>query len=363
MTMPPVVWYGIQGEGRGHATRSQTLVRAMRDHGLAVRIFTGGDALDFFAGDPGLVEIPLLRFKHWNGRISALRTLLANLPLAPQLCGMVGSVGRLIDSVDPMHPPAIVISDFEPFLARWAVRHSIPWMAIDHQHALTDTVLPAGALRTEWEGRILASMVEWLVPAPKRVISSFHHFPVRPTNDSVFVGCFLRNEILRATPSDRGHACAYLKDESMLLRVAHLAEKLPDLQWEVWSEGQAAMPPNATLRKPHPTDFIRSLSSCRWLLTTAGNQLLGEALSLGKPILAIPTPGQTEQRFNAMALADSECGDWCSEAELSQERLEGFLCGIARFSDSCVRRNRDPIQLDGTSRALEVVLGELASAR
>jgi len=339
------------------------LATSLRQKGCEIRLFAGGDALEIVGADPELVEIPSLRFHRHQRAVSPWLTLKSNLPYAPELFGMNGPVSASLDQAGKQGRPDLVISDFEPFLPRWATKNGIPWMSIDHQHALTDTLLPKRSVLLGLEGRVLGRFVEWLVPSKDRIVSSFHHFRAKPGSSARFVGCFLRQEVLEAIPSDRGHVCVYLKDPDLLDRVAHLARSRPELNFEIWTDSVLPLPPNATRKTPHPVDFLQSLSSCHWLLTTAGNQLLGEALRLEKPILAIPAPGQTEQIFNALALVDSGCGDWCQPADLTSNRIDAFLASRPAYAQACKRRNADPDQVDGTAAATNFVLERLRSAR
>jgi len=359
----PRIWYSVQGEGRGHASRALTLSASLRERGCDVHLFAGGDAQELLGSDPQLVKIPSLGFHRAGTRISLALTLFAHLRHTTELLGQHGAVSGIFDQARQHGAPDLVVSDFEPFLPRWADRNRIPWMSIDHQHALTDTVLPRVSPLIDLEGRILSAAVDWLVPSRHRMVSSFHHFPARAGSAARFVGCFLRPEIARAVPTDRGHVCVYLKDPDLLGKVAHLAASRPDLVFEIWTDSVLALPPNATRRAPHPVDFLRSLSSCRWLLTTAGNQLLGEALRLEKPVFAIPAPGQTEQIYNALALVDSGCGDWCLPESLTPDRIELFLGSHRKFARACRLRRANADEVDGTRAATDFVMEVARSTR
>jgi uncharacterized protein (TIGR00661 family) len=357
----PRIWYGVQGDGRGHASRALTLATALRERGCQVTFFAGNEALDLLGSDPQLVRIPSLGFHRRARKISLFQTLRCNLRHLPELCGTRGPVADIFDRFRQHGSPHLVLSDFEPFLPRWANRHRIPWMSIDHQHALTDTHLPRLGGRLELEGRILSAFVEWLVPSRHRIVSSFHHFRKRSQSHARFVGCFLRPEFAKARSTDDGHACVYLKDPDLLERVAQLATTRPDIRFEIWTDSVIPLPANAVRRAPHPVDFLHSLASCRWLLTTAGNQLLGEALRLEKPILAIPAPGQTEQIYNALALVESGCGDWSHMDALDSGRLDRFLATLPEFLCACRTRNLETDLVDGTEAATNFVMERLDS--
>src|SRR5690606_13403624 len=90
----------------------------------------------------------------------------------------------------------------------------------------------------------------------------------------------------------------------------------PDRAFEVFSdwtrEWSEPMPRNVTLRPVSRAGFLESLSACHAVLTTAGNQVLGEAAWLGKPVLALPETGVLEQALNARALEAGGCGMACA---------------------------------------------------
>jgi hypothetical protein len=352
---PALIWYGVQGEGRGHATRSKVVIEALRAEGCAVRVFTGGDAMDLFPGERDLEEIPLLRF-HFGagGRLDFMATAARNLKPLRGILRRSSPAHENLRRLASRTPPDLVISDFEPLLGRFATRSNIPWISVDHQHILTDTVLPN--LGRGPELLLLARLSEWLVPAPVRVVSSFHHFPLRPGSRARLVGCFLRQGFARRPVRDEGHVCAYLKEPGMLAPVLGAMAGMPETAFHLWCAGTAITPENVRLSKPCSETFLDDLATCSWLLTTAGNQLLGEALALGKPVLAIPVPGQTEQALNAAALEASGCGRSTALHLLEPNLIRSFQSGLDGFGAACRRRNRDDAMVDGTSAVLETVL-------
>jgi len=77
--------------------------------------------------------------------------------------------------------------------------------------------------------------------------------------------------------------------------------------------------------------FIEDLATSRALITTAGNQLLGEALYLGKPVLAIPEERNYEQQINGHFLEMTGAG-WSVEAgRISEKTVRSFMENIDRF--------------------------------
>lgn len=354
------ILYGVQGEGRGHATRSLRIVEALLREGHEVLVLTGGDALPVLAPVLGnrILEIPLLRYRYnARGTLCPWRTLAHNLgPLA-----RMAFRNLALETAVRRFKPRIAISDFEPIACRLARTFRLPLVAVDHQHFLTETELPrlrgfGNALMLplyRFGTRVLSG---W----PRRVVvSSFHHFPRKRDSRAVFVGPFLSDEVRALKPRDAGHLTVYLKRPQYLKPLLALIASRPDRNFEVFSswdrEWAEPLPRNARLRTVSRTAFLESLASAHALVTTAGNQVLGEAIWLGKPVLAIPEAGVLEQALNARALEASGCGMACDPGDLSatawerfEERRVEFLRGLRAF------RDRHPAY-DGLDATLRVI--------
>ncbi len=354
------ILYGVQGEGRGHATRSLRVLQALLGEGHEVLVLTGGDAIPVLAPILGnrIVEIPILRYRYnYHGSLCPWRTLFHN----------IGPLFRMafrnlaLESFVQRFKPVVALSDFEPVTCRLARIFRMPLVAVDHQHFLTETRLP----RLRGLGNLLALPVyrlgtHLLSGWPRRVIvSSFHHFPRKRGSRAVFVGPFLAEELRVLQPRDDGHVTVYLKRPQYLKTLLLLVAAFPDRTFEVFSswekEWAEPLPRNARLRPVSRAAFLESLASAHALVTTAGNQVLGEAIWLGKPVLAIPEVGVLEQTLNARALEESGCGMVCDLRDLTAEtwvRFEdlrvGFLRGLQLF------RDRHP-DYDGLQATLRVV--------
>ena len=77
------------------------------------------------------------------------------------------------------------------------------------------------------------------------------------------------------------------------------------------------------------------------MITTAGNQLIGEAFYLRKPCLAFPEPGNTEQHINAALIQQSGGGLATSHRRFSVELLAGFLGDLdAYYFPTCAAESQ-----------------------
>jgi uncharacterized protein (TIGR00661 family) len=103
--------------------------------------------------------------------------------------------------------------------------------------------------------------------------------------------------------------------------------------------------------------FIEDLAACRCMVSAAGNQLIGEALHLGKPMLVLPERAHAEQFMNSHFLAGMGCGDFALLEQVTRERVRGFFDGLDRF-----RPALEGVQgrMDGTPDVVRVIEHRIA---
>ncbi len=105
--------------------------------------------------------------------------------------------------------------------------------------------------------------------------------------------------------------------------------------------------------KPLSPGFVRDLARCSCIISTAGHQLISEALCLGKPVLAVPEPGQYEQSINALYLERMGGGRRCHWKALSAERVREFV-------DSATPR--PPRPTGGAAEVAKLIRAELVAS-
>ena len=222
--------------------------------------------------------------------------------------------------------PDLIISDFEPVLPRVGRRLGIPFLSVDHQHFLLAcdiTELPP-SLRphTAW----MAAFVKMFAPEgpSETVISSFFPYRMRPRYAfAKQVGVMMRRNILDALPEDHGHLVAYVRRPETIDLVPHL--RCLGHPVRVYGLGEHSSVDNVEFCAIDPIRFVDDLASARALITTAGNQLVGEALYLGKPVYAIPEPQNREQDINAHFVRTMGVGECAHPSAIDRAELSTFL--------------------------------------
>ncbi|NBT13306.1 MAG: teichoic acid biosynthesis protein [Planctomycetia bacterium] len=350
------------GEGRGHATRIATLVERLRDaHTLL--IFTSADALEFlgrrFARDDRvrLVGIPGIVFQYTGGRLDVTRSITTGLEYqARQLGPLVDLMLRELDAFGA----ELAVTDFEPALPRAAARLRIPLVSVDHQHFLLAYDLSSLPWWLQWQAWLMGHAVwMYVAGATDTVVSAFFRPPLRRGWEHVVqVGPLLRAEVARATPRHEGFVLSYLRRHTPFAALATLADC--GLPVRVYGLGEREPVGAVSFHAIDERRFIDDLAACRCLVSAAGNQLIGEALHLGKPMLLLPERAHAEQLMNSHFLAGMGCGDFTLLEEVTPDHVRGFLERLDVF--------RGPLdalagRIDGTADVVRVIEHRLAEPR
>lgn len=350
--------YALSGEGRGHATRARAVIDELRSE-HAITVYTYGQGTELLAPiyrgtDVNVRELPGLRFCYsQGGSLDYWRTGMATMPFLRALPEHVTSVAAELERC----APELVITDFEPLVPRAAAKLGIPFISLDHQHFLLAYDLSALPLRLQWYARWLAPWVAMYYSGQTHtIISSFYTAPLaRQHRDVTRVGVLLRREILRAEVSHGDHVLVYLRRHV----AGGLLHALAACGREVRVYGLGPLPRmgRISFHAVHPTRFTEDLAGCSALVCTAGNQLVGEALYLKKPVLALPEAGNFEQAINGHFLARSGMGESLPPAELDASALARFLQHVDRL-----RERIDPNSVCGNAATMSLLRSQLLAA-
>lgn len=350
--------YGVHGYGQGHATRAwAVLPDLLRRHD--VRIFAGGNAFETLSVSFDVYQIPTLGFCYRGARASKWRTFTHNLPHAFDLMTL-GATTRHVLAEFRSFVPDIVVCDCEPFTFRVAGLLSIPRIAFDHFGIMVRCRVPMSWRR--WvQGLVDRAIYQFLVGrADRALVSSF--YPAEPRSTGVhLVGPMLRQQVRSITPSQHSHILAYLNQgihqltPSVLSALANTGVKVL-----LYGANRSGKTGSVHFQPRCDRRFLEDLASCRAVIGTAGNQLVGEALQYGKPLLVVPE-SSVEQHMNADAIAHLSVGEWVEPRQLTTERVRSFLERAPAYAENSRRLARDG--RDEAVETLDTWITELAHQR
>ena len=351
------------GEGRGHATRVSTLVHRLEErHELLV--WTSADALEFlrrrFAhGHPRvrIEQAPGMVFEYSAGRLDVARSIAVGIDYHARLLGPL--VDRMIGELEAFNAD-LAITDFEPALPRAAGRLGIPLVSVDHQHFLLAYDLDSLPWSLQWNAWFMSRAVwMYVTEAADTVVSAFFRPPLRRGWEHVVqVGPLLRREILAAEPRDEGFVLSYLRRHTPFSAVEAIASC--GLPVRIYGLGEREPLGNCTFHAIDEQRFVADLAACRCLVSAAGNQLIGESLQLGKPMLVLPEKAHSEQLMNSHFLAAMGCGEFELLEQVTPERVRGFL---ERLDDLAPALAAVTGRMDGTDDVLRVIEHRLSQRR
>ncbi|QDU64637.1 undecaprenyldiphospho-muramoylpentapeptide beta-N-acetylglucosaminyltransferase [Planctomycetes bacterium Pan216] len=352
------IFYSMAGEGRGHAARVRALVEELQ-HEHQFFLYCPRDAYNFLApryeDHPHVVvrRIPGLVFHYRGKRLDYATTVSRSIDF---LFHFRSLVRRLVDEIERERPD-LIITDFEPALPAAAKKVGMPFLSLDHQHFLTAcdlSSLPPTLRLNAWS--MAYAVKAYYRGEAETVVSSFFFPPLRQgQEDVVQIGSLLRPEI-REAKSERGdHFIAYLRRRAST-KVLDLLRTLPS-EVRVYGLGERMPEGNLNFKKIDERQFVEDLATADAVVGAAGNQTLGEALYLQKPVLALPEANHFEQRINAHYLREMGAGDYMLLEAASSRRIDKFLDRRDAY-----RSRIDPERLDGNPKAIAIIRKHLAAA-
>lgn len=351
------VAYGIHGYGRGHATRAlAVLPQLASQHDVAV--FAGGDAYSTLwpeccgGGErirARLNRIPTLGYYYGNRRTrSNMETLRRNLPSVVDLVLRGPAYGMIADELRDFRPD-VVIADAEAWTGRIANDLRLPLISFDHFGVMV-YCRPPIAWYERAERRFDAIVYQTLMGRPDHVIvSSFYDAPPRRA-DVTLVGPLLRTEVQRAAPRRGEHLLLYLnKGQHQFTPRVESAVREAGLPVRIYGTERRDMDGNLSFRPMSNLPFVEDLASCRAVISTAGNQLVGETIHFQKPILVMPEDC-VEQRLNAAAVERMGIGMRTAHRTLTAEIIRQFLA-----NEACYQSRIASVKRDGRREALDAL--------
>ncbi len=347
------ILYGVNGEGLGHATRSEVVIGSLLgEHD--VRVMASGAAFKYLEGRLGNVsEVFGPSFEMDHGEIRRWATVRHTMAAATR--ELPGSVRRWMDAVSEWEPD-VVVTDFEPLSGLYARSSRTPLVCVDNIHMIDrcrhDDEITAGA-REDY--RIARAVTRAMVPtAGDYVITTFFKPPLL-RGRTVLVPPIVRPDIVAAEPTRGDHLLVYSGGSDQLADALRDCG-VPSRVYGMRDGPEVGTSDGSIEYRPRSVDgFLEDLVSARGVITGGGFSLLSEAVYLGKPVLSIPLGGQFEQLMNARYLAREGFG-LCAP-EIDPATLSAFLEGLDTFHS----RLEDYVQ-DGNADALETITERVTAA-
>ncbi|MGH2963444.1 MAG: glycosyltransferase family protein, partial [Solirubrobacterales bacterium] len=331
------ILYGVNGEGMGHATRSEVVIGSLlRSHD--VRVMASGAAYRHLRDRlPRVDEIFGPTFAMDEGVIRRWATVRQNVQHAVH--ELPDTVKRWVAEVDEWKPD-VAITDFEPLTGVYARHTHTPLIAVDNMNILDRCRLDAEIIGAQRQDYLLArAVVRSMVPgAVEYIVTTFFEPPIA-RGGTTLVPPIVRPEIVDARPERGEHLVVYSSGDPHLLdalRAVDVPARVYGMRGgpdHVETEGSIELRPRSS------EDFVESLRTSRGVIAGGGFSLLSEAVYLGKPILSLPLQGQFEQTMNARYVERLGYG-LCAES-VSGDVVGGFIDRLPEFTSALGSYHQD----------------------
>jgi uncharacterized protein (TIGR00661 family) len=298
------ILYGVVGEGMGHAIRSRVVIEHLVRQGHEIEIMASGRATDFLAKRfHGVNRIHGLHMIYEENRVHRGKTLWSNV--LTSATGIPKNIAAYFELIRSFRPK-VVISDFESWTYLYGKAHRLPILSIDNMQVIHRCAHPAEILAGQQaEFQLAKAFVRGKLPfCSHYLITTFFKAKPRRKRTTLFPP-ILRPEILSARPTIGDHLLVYQTAEGN----EGLAEALLSTGVECRIYGmrrgihEEQVEGSLRFRPFSEEGFVADLASARGVIAGGGFTLMGEAVHLHKPMLALPLIHQLEQVMNARYLA------------------------------------------------------------
>jgi uncharacterized protein (TIGR00661 family) len=336
------ILYGVTGEGMGHAMRSRVVLDALAAK-HDIQVVVSGRAADYLAQRGSEVlsvkKIWGYTLAYQDNEVQKWRTVVQNLKGA--LKGLPKNIRAYLDVTEKFQPD-VVITDFETWSYLFGLRHELPIVSIDNMQIINRCAHPPELLAgCENDFSLTNAVVKAKIPGAFHYhVTTFFYPPTRKPNTSLHPP-ILRPEILAARPEPGQHLLVYQTSTSNttlpeVLKRSGRECRIYGLRRDLGSE---VVEGNLRYRPFSEAGFIEDLRTAAGVVASAGFTLMGEAVYLRRPMLAVPLAGQFEQVLNARYLEREGYG--LATDEISQARLGQFLEALPELARNLERYRQD----------------------
>ncbi len=332
--------------------RSRVVLEHLVAQGHEVEVIASGRAVDFLQKRFANMEVTRIHGLHIvyeDNRVRRGKTLWSNV--LKGVAGIPGNIATYFARIEEFAPEA-VISDFESWTYFYAKAHGLPIVSIDNMQIIHRCTHPPEILeghRADFE--IAKAFVKGKLPGCDHYLITTFFCPEIRKPDTTLHPPILRPEILEARPTDGDHVLVYQTAEDHESLVGALAAS--GLPCRIYGLRRGITEPqqegNLRYLPFSEQGFIHDLASCRGVIASGGFTLMGEAVYLHKPMLAVPLGGQFEQIMNARYLERLGYGKYAPDLD-DPAAIHAFLDAIPDH-----RRALEGYAQDGNRDLLEAV--------
>jgi len=319
------------GDALGHVSRSLAVAQAMPDNEF---LFIGGEKAHLLRDEGYSVEeVPIAGTYYRGSRVDLSRTVENFVKV---FLGRKRTIQRVADIIKSFDPD-LILTDYElftPLAARTLGRASV---SLDHQHILThcEYTPPKG---NSLNRLFTCFSVRHLYSASDRfLISSFFYAEPKNATTTEVLPPVMRSSVKKYHASEGEDILVYVK-ANILARLLPLLETRTS-RFTIYGMGKRQDKANLVFKENSTEGFLEDMAACKYVIMTAGHNIISEALYFGKPILCFPISFAYEQTVNAHFLAYLGYGECFEKPSINGSVLDGFKSRLMQYRERIQRED------------------------
>lgn len=335
---------GICGIGNGHLNRQTSVIEYLLECGHEVVIATTDNNKEhFFKKCPNVkvinINIPWItcNTKGIDFKDSLNKYIDNNVDQYKTFFEFAINVENAFNGI-----PDVVITDYEPNVAQYSYAVNVPLICMEQQSKflyLKEEKIENFSIVEE------IKRINYFFPKyDKKIISSF--FPIKIKDNKVkIVSPIIKN--MKKIDKKKNQVLVYFSPYSDSLKYKLILDAISQinyLDFIVYTQYQfGEYYPSNIVFKTFGETFKNDLENSQFLITTAGHQLLSEAISINIPLYLIPLDTY-EQNYNALMVKKYKLGTIGkkinkNEIELFYSKLNYYLTNMDDFKSKYYKKD------------------------
>ncbi|MGV8849954.1 MAG: glycosyltransferase family protein [Propionibacteriaceae bacterium] len=350
---------GVCGFGLGHSNRQRPILEGLLARGHDVILVTNDQSHDYFTS-----MFP---------QVANARVYVPMIHTTPDGLDFVATADDPRNAQPEAHPafwnacglieqrfgtPDLVISDYDMVSAQIAYLFGAPLVTLDQQSKFLGYACPPIDAFTPQEHRLRLGY--FFPKATARVATSFFTVGYAPVAEYpvTVIPPILGHDVKDVLPApEDGHVTVYISEASHLAQsvdeLLALFALFPSHHFTCFVDAEGAdVPRNVTLLQNDRPAFVDSLRRSVAVISTAGHNLITEALYLHVPMFLLPF-GHYEQQLNTRIVTDEGVG--CTAPRVTEANLAAFLGALDGYRLRSHETSRMYDRFDGDSVFLDMV--------
>jgi uncharacterized protein (TIGR00661 family) len=327
-----VIFYAVGGEGMGHATRSEAIIKFLLDKDYKIVIFSYDRALNYlyniFKDNENILEfvkIAGVNFVYKENEFRLGKTILKESTKIKSF--LTNNTFTFLKRIIKYNPN-LVITDFEPFSNTISKLLKIPLICIDNIN-----IMAKCSIDHKFSTSIHNKLVKYILNfnGNYNFITTVFDIPLKDKykSNTYLVGPIVRKEFFNISLPEEDFVLVYQTSQSNI-KLFDILKQAND-KFIIYGFNENYTENNLVFKSPDKESFIKDLLLCKAVITNGGFSLISEAVTLKKPIYSIPIRNQLEQEINAFYIEKVGFGTYSKE--INYKDLEMFLNNLNVYKE------------------------------